>query len=150
MSHFTHWRAPLITTLLALLIATQVRRREAQDAAKPYLHPLFTDHMVFQRGIKAPVWGWTQPGKKVTVGMDGKTVIHPTQVPIANEAFAPSKEEIAWARKVIEAFSAPDNAGKGVITVGGRMVERLHERQARRILETSETMAAMHAEEWSE
>jgi len=73
MSLFTLWRAPLIAALLALLVVGQVQRSEAQDAAKPFLHPLFTDHMVFQRGIKAPVWGWTQPGKKVTVGMDGKT-----------------------------------------------------------------------------
>ncbi|CAN5159055.1 CoA ester lyase [soil metagenome] len=83
------------------------------------------------------------------LGMDGKTLIHPTQVPIANEAFAPSQEEVAWARQVVEGFAAPDNSGRGVITVGGRMVERLHERIARRILETSEAVAAMHAEEWS-
>ncbi|MCW3094953.1 MAG: Sialic acid-specific 9-O-acetylesterase [Chthonomonadaceae bacterium] len=75
MSHFTLRRVCLVATLLALLIVAQTQRGEAQDAAsgKPFLHPLFTDHMVFQRGIKAPVWGWTQPGKKVTVGMDGKT-----------------------------------------------------------------------------
>jgi sialate O-acetylesterase len=75
MSHFTLRRVCLVAALLALLIVTQTQRGEAQDAAagKPFLHPLFTDHMVFQRGIKAPVWGWTQPGKKVTVGMDGKT-----------------------------------------------------------------------------
>ena len=42
-------------------------------AERPFLHPLFTDHMVMQRGIKAPVWGWTDPGKKVTVAMSGKT-----------------------------------------------------------------------------
>ena len=39
----------------------------------PFLHPLFTDHMVLQRDILAPVWGWTDPGLKVTVAMSGKT-----------------------------------------------------------------------------
>jgi len=72
MSLFTLWRAPLIAALLALMVAGPVQRSEAQDAAKPFLHPLFTDHMVFQRGIKAPVWGWATPGSTVTVEMDHK------------------------------------------------------------------------------
>lgn len=72
------------------------------------------------------------------LGMDGKTLVHPKQVPIANEVFAPSPEDIAWARKVVEAFRAPQNADKAVILVGGRMHERLHERMARRILETAQ------------
>ena len=77
------------------------------------------------------------------LGMDGKTVIHPSQVPVANAAFGPSGEELAWARKVIEAFAAPDNVGKGVITVDGRMVERLHERMARRTLALADAIQAM-------
>jgi citrate lyase subunit beta/citryl-CoA lyase len=72
--------------------------------------------------------------------MDGKTLIHPYQVEIANEVFAPSPDDVTWSRKVIEAFAAPENAGKGVITVGGRMVERLHERMARRTLEVAEAI----------
>jgi citrate lyase subunit beta/citryl-CoA lyase len=77
------------------------------------------------------------------LGMDGKTVIHPSQVAVANAAFGPSRQDVAWARKVIEAFGAPDNAGKGVITVDGRMVERLHERMARRTLELADTIRTM-------
>ena len=77
------------------------------------------------------------------LGMDGKTVIHPNQVPVANVAFGPSREDLAWARKVIEAFAAPDNTGKGVITVDGRMVERLHERVARRTLELADAIRTM-------
>lgn len=69
------------------------------------------------------------------LGLDGKTLIHPVQVPIANRAIAPSRREIAWARKVVDAFSAPENARHDVIRVAGRMVERLHERSARRTLE---------------
>ena len=47
----------------------------AQDAAggKPFLYPLFTDHMVLQRDVATTVWGWTQPGKAVTVTLAGKT-----------------------------------------------------------------------------
>lgn len=70
------------------------------------------------------------------LGMDGKTLIHPRQVPIANEIFAPSNEELEWAEKVLSAFARPENEGKGVIAVEGQMVERMHEKMARRIIET--------------
>jgi len=80
------------------------------------------------------------------LGMDGKTLIHPKQVPIANEIFSPSTEEIAWARKVIAAFRAPENAKKAVITVDGRMVERLHERMALRILEVADEIERLGRE----
>jgi len=80
------------------------------------------------------------------LGMDGKTLIHPGQVAVANAGFGPSRQDIAAARKVIEAFAAPENAGKGVIRVEGRMVERLHERMAQRTLELAESIRAMGEE----
>jgi citrate lyase subunit beta/citryl-CoA lyase len=66
------------------------------------------------------------------LGFDGKTLIHPDQVAIANEVFAPPEADVAWARKIITAFEQPENTGKGVITVEGRMVELLHAEIARR------------------
>jgi citrate lyase subunit beta/citryl-CoA lyase len=71
------------------------------------------------------------------LGMDGKTLIHPRQVPIANEVFSPSAEEIEWAEKVVAAFSHPENANKAVIAVEGQMVERMHLLMAARVLETA-------------
>ena len=71
------------------------------------------------------------------LGMDGKTLIHPRQVPIANEAFAPSNEEVEWAEKVLAAFDRPENHEKAVIAVEGQMVERMHERMALRVIETA-------------
>jgi citrate lyase subunit beta/citryl-CoA lyase len=71
------------------------------------------------------------------LGMDGKTLIHPRQVPIANEVFSPSAEEIEWAEKVVAAFSRPENASKAVIAVDGQMVERLHLLMAARVIETA-------------
>ncbi len=67
-------------------------------------------------------------------GFDGKTLIHPNQIDIANAAFAPSAERIAWAGRVIAAFALPDNADKGAIQLGGEMVERLHLAEAERII----------------
>ena len=75
------------------------------------------------------------------LGMDGKTLIHPDQIGIANEAFSPAPEEVAWSAKVIAAFALPENAEKGVITVEGRMVERLHLAMARRVAAIAEAMS---------
>lgn len=66
------------------------------------------------------------------LGMDGKTLIHPSQIEVANGVFMPDEAEIAWARKVIAAFDEPQNAGKAVITLDGRMVELLHRDMAQR------------------
>lgn len=76
-------------------------------------------------------------------GFDGKTLIHPSQIEPANAVFAPSLDEIARARAVIEAFALPENAGKGVIKVDGRMTELLHLEQARRTVAVAEAIAAM-------
>ena len=68
------------------------------------------------------------------MGFDGKTLIHPTQIEAANAAFSPSPEAVADARAVVAAFDRPENAGRGVIALEGRMVERLHLAQAEKLL----------------
>src|SRR5881394_3345802 len=45
----------------------------SRAADKPLLHPLFASDMVLQRDVEDPIWGWTDPGKRVTVSMNGKT-----------------------------------------------------------------------------
>jgi len=66
-------------------------------------------------------------------GFTGKLAIHPAQVPIINEAFSPSQDEIRHAEEIVAAFEAHPNAG--VLSVGGKMVDRPHLVQARRVLE---------------
>jgi citrate lyase subunit beta / citryl-CoA lyase len=68
------------------------------------------------------------------LGMDGKSLIHPAQIDICNKIFSPDQHEIAWAKKIIAAFDLAENAGKGAISLDGRMVERLHADMARRTL----------------
>jgi len=75
-------------------------------------------------------------------GFDGKTVIHPKQVAGANSAFAPGAEELAWAARIAPVFDAPENAGKGVVRIEGRMVERLHADMAKRLLALAAAIAA--------
>jgi citrate lyase subunit beta/citryl-CoA lyase len=81
-----------------------------------------------------------------TLGMDGKTLIHPSQVAPCNEIFSPTEEEIAWSKKIIRAFDEPENAPKGVITVEGKMVERLHLVQAQRMVAIANSVKEI--EEW--
>jgi citrate lyase subunit beta / citryl-CoA lyase len=76
-----------------------------------------------------------------SLGIDGKTLIHPSQVDIANRLFRPAPEEIADAEKVVAAFGLPENAGKGVIGIEGRMVERLHLLAAERTLALAAAIA---------
>jgi citrate lyase subunit beta/citryl-CoA lyase len=76
------------------------------------------------------------------MGLDGKTLIHPSQIDICNEVFAPTPVEIESAAAIIEAFALPENAGKGVIQLNGRMVELLHADMARRTLTIAEAIAA--------
>jgi len=79
------------------------------------------------------------------LGFDGKSLIHPTHLEIANRAFSPEAEAVAWARTVAEAFELPENAGKGVLKVDGRMVERLHLAEAHRLIAVAEAIAAQEA-----
>jgi citrate lyase subunit beta/citryl-CoA lyase len=76
------------------------------------------------------------------LGFDGKTLIHPQQIAPCNEAFSPTADEVAWARKIIGAFELPENASKGVIQVDGRMVERLHADMAQRTVAIADAIAA--------
>lgn len=79
------------------------------------------------------------------MGFDGKTLIHPAQLDIANRAFAPTEAEIDLARRQIAGFEAAMAAGQGVAVVDGRIVENLHVATARRLIAQAEAIAAMAA-----
>jgi len=76
-------------------------------------------------------------------GFDGKTLIHPSQLAPCNEVFAPAKEEVEAARKIIAAFELPENRDKGAIALDGRMVERLHAEIARDTVALADAIAAL-------
>ncbi len=68
------------------------------------------------------------------MGFDGKTAIHPSQVPVINRVFSPSPEEVERARRIIEVMDKASAAGKNVTTLDDEMVEAIHVKQAKRIL----------------
>ena len=78
----------------------------------------------------------------VELGFDGKTLVHPNQIEPCNKAFSPSTEEVAQARKMIAAFDLPENKTRGVVSIDGRMVERLHADMARRTVAIADAIAA--------
>jgi len=76
------------------------------------------------------------------LGFDGKTLIHPKQLAAANECFAPSEEEVAFSRKIIEAHAAAEAEGKGVLVVDGKLIENLHVENAKRLVAMAEAIAS--------
>jgi citrate lyase subunit beta/citryl-CoA lyase len=76
------------------------------------------------------------------MGFDGKTLVHPNQIAPCNGVFSPSADEVAQAKAMIAAFDQPENKGKGVVQVDGRMVERMHADMARRTVAIADAIAA--------
>lgn len=120
-------RAPLLTGLSLALLG-------AREAGKAILDGVYND-VRDMAGFEAECVQGRQ------FGFDGKTLIHPGQVEVCNRAFAPSQEEADKARRVIEAFEEAMAAGRGVVTVDGRMIENLHVDDARRVLALAEAVS---------
>ena len=79
------------------------------------------------------------------LGFAGKTLIHPNQIAPANEAFAPSADEIAEAKRVVEAYAAAKAEGRAVASLDGRMIEQLHADTAQQVLDLAAAIAALAA-----
>jgi len=76
------------------------------------------------------------------LGFDGKTLIHPNSIPVANAVFGPSADEVAEASAIIAAFTAARRADTGVAVLNGKLVERLHVEEAEAILALADAIAA--------
>ncbi|MFK4510364.1 CoA ester lyase [Bradyrhizobium daqingense] len=73
--------------------------------------------------------------KAAAMGFDGKQVIHPDQIEPTLRAFTPSDEELAQARRVVEAMESAEAQGQGAVTLDGKMIDYANVRMARRIIE---------------
>jgi (3S)-malyl-CoA thioesterase len=124
-------RLPLLTSLSMCLLAAKAEGLVIVDG----VYNAFKD----DEGLKAEC----VQGRDM--GFDGKTLIHPAQVDIANSAFAPAPEEIDLARRQIEAFEAAEAEGQGVAVVDGKIVENLHVATAREILAKAEAIETIQA-----
>jgi citrate lyase subunit beta/citryl-CoA lyase len=77
------------------------------------------------------------------MGFDGKTLIHPKTIAMANKIFAPAPDDIAWSHKIIAAHTETTAQGKGIVVVDGRLIENLHIENAQRMVQLAEAIAAL-------
>ena len=121
-------RQPMLSWLMRCLLAAHAHRIDILDG-------VYND-LSDAKGFEA------ECAQARDMGFDGKTLIHPNQIEPCNTVFSPSAEEVAQARKLIAAFELPENQGKGVVQVDGRMVERMHAEMAQRTVEIADAIAA--------
>jgi citrate lyase subunit beta/citryl-CoA lyase len=76
------------------------------------------------------------------MGFDGKTLIHPRTITVANRAFAPAPADVEWSRRVIAAHAEAAAGGRGIVVLDGKLIENLHVLNARRIVELAEAIAS--------
>jgi citrate lyase subunit beta/citryl-CoA lyase len=125
-------RAPFHAALALAVTAARAHGLVALDAVHNEIDDLSALEAVCRQGAD--------------FGFDGKSLIHPSHLAICNRAFAPPAGEVAWARAVIAAFAAPENAGKGALRVDGRLAERLHLTEAERLVAVAEAIARAEAD----
>jgi citrate lyase subunit beta / citryl-CoA lyase len=124
----TRERAPLVTSLQVCVLAA----RSAGVTALDGVHLDLEDDAGFAAACR----------QAAGFGFDGKTLIHPKQVAVANEVFAPAAGEVDWARRVIAAHADAVAAGRGVTVLDGRLIENLHVDDAHRVLALADAIAA--------
>ena len=81
------------------------------------------------------------------LGMDGKTLIHPKTIGIANDVFSPSTDDIAWSNKIIAAHADAQREGKGVIVVDGKLIENLHVESAHHLVAMADAINQMQEQD---
>ena len=128
-AHHTAMRLPMLTSLNLCILAARAFGLAIVDGV--YLD--LGDDEGFRASCR----------QGLELGFDGKTLIHPKQLAGANEIFAPSDEELDFARRIIEAHAAAEAEGKGVVLVDGKLVENLHVENAHRLVTMSEQIAAL-------
>jgi citrate lyase subunit beta/citryl-CoA lyase len=70
-----------------------------------------------------------------SLGYSGKSIIHPDQIPVVHKLFHPNKNEISWAEKVCKIYLESTKKGKGATTVEGKMIDEVHFKQAKALLD---------------
>ncbi len=123
----TRDRLPMITSLGLCLLAARAYGLDILDG----VHLDLRDDEGFAYSCK----------QGLDLGFDGKTLIHPKTIAVANEIFAPSPDEVAWAHKVIDAHAAAMREGKGVALFEGKLIENLHVENAKRLVGLAHAIA---------
>src|SRR5262249_1721370 len=126
-AHVTRERLPLLTSLQLCVLAARSTGITALDG----VHLDLDDDVGFAAACR----------QAADFGFDGKTLIHPRQVDVANEVFAPAAGEVDWARRGIAAHTDAPAPGRGVAVLHGGRLEDLHVDDARRVLALADAIA---------
>ena len=127
----TRDRLPMITALGLCMLAA----RAAGIAILDGVHLDLADDEGFAYSCRQ--------GKEL--GFDGKTLIHPKTIDVANEVFGPSEEEVEWSRTIIAAHAEAEKEGKGIVVVDGKLIENLHVLNAERLVAMAEAIRDMES-----
>ena len=122
-------RWPMLTALQMCVLAARANGLIALDG----IHVDLDD----EEGLEAAC----RQGKDL--GFDGKTLIHPKQISIANTVFAPSAAEVEHAHRLVKAHKDALAAGQGITVVDGRLIESLHVREAERVIAAAERIESL-------
>lgn len=122
-------RLPLITSIGLAILAARAHGLAVLDAP----HFDLSDDAGFAESCRQ--------GRDL--GFDGKCLLHPKTIEVANAVFGPNEAELAWARRVIAAHAAAAAEGKGVTLVDGKLIEGLHVAEAEQLIAKAEAIAAM-------
>mmetsp|Transcript_19181 Transcript_19181/g.28303 ORF Transcript_19181/g.28303 Transcript_19181/m.28303 type:complete len:323 (+) Transcript_19181:115-1083(+) len=122
----TRDRLPLLYSLSKCIVAAKANKLQILDG----VHLNLDDSSGFEQSCRQ--------GKEM--GMNGKSLIHPSTIAIANWFFGPSAEEVELSFRILEAMSEASQKGEGVCVVDGHLVENLHAENARRIISLHEAI----------
>ena len=128
----TRDRVPMVTSLGLCLLAARAYRLAILDGVHLDLRDDEGLAYACRQGLE--------------LGFDGKTLIHPRTIPIANEIFKPSQDEVEWSLKIIKAHAAAVAQGKGVAVFEGKLIENLHVENATRIVAMDEQIRRNEAD----
>ncbi len=120
-------RAPLIPGRANLAHYLAIAVLGAREAGKVVLDGVYND-------VRDADGFAAECRQGVEMGFDGKTLVHPSQVEPANDAWSPTPDEVEQAQRIIAAYEEAEADGRGVVTVDGRMIEHLHVANAQRTL----------------
>jgi citrate lyase subunit beta/citryl-CoA lyase len=130
-AHHVPGRLPLLTSLSLCILAARAHGLAILDG----VHLDLSDDAGFEAVCR----------QGAELGFDGKTLIHPKTLAVANAVFAPSAEAVAWSRRITAAFAEAEAAGKGVVLVDGQLIENLHVENARRLVALADRIEALDA-----
>lgn len=125
---YTRERMPMITSLGLCILAA----RAAGIAIIDGVHPDLDDDKGFEFSCR----------QGLEMGFDGKSLIHPKTINMANKLYAPSEDELQWSRTIIAAHGQAKKEGQGVIVVDGKVIEELNVQNAKRLVAIADVIAA--------